>query len=92
MIDYDVLPTHLQEGMRRYIEHGIETGGFLRAVLENDLAQASSRADPHAERALDRIFAFVREQVPPAAWGSPANVQAWIDRHKQARAAGDPAL
>ena len=36
---------HLKPGLRRYLVDRIETGGFLRCVLENDLLGAASRAD-----------------------------------------------
>jgi DNA-directed RNA polymerase specialized sigma24 family protein len=81
-IDYDLLPSHLQQGMSRYLEHGIETGSFLRAVLENDFEQAILRADPCCLRAMRHIALFLG-YVPPEAWGSRLIVESWIDRHKQ---------
>ncbi len=83
-IDYDLLPPHLQAGMRRYIEQGIETGSFLRAVLENDLEQAFGRADFFGIVHMELIVSFLRA-LPPEAWGSSAKVQAWIDLHKRER-------
>jgi hypothetical protein len=82
-VNYDLLPTHLQEGMRRYIEHHIETGSFLRAVLENDFAHVLSRADPYCVRAIERIAQFLTTEVPPDAWGSPAKVERWIAAGKR---------
>jgi len=39
------IPPHMMDGLTRYIEHGIALGGFLTAVLENDLREACARAD-----------------------------------------------
>ncbi len=39
-VDYSPLPEHMQDGMRRYIENGIEGGSFMMAVLCNDLMGA----------------------------------------------------
>ncbi len=44
-INYELLPEHMREGMRRYIEKGAEVGSFLMAVLSNDLMEAAGRAD-----------------------------------------------
>jgi hypothetical protein len=81
-INYDLLPTHLQEGMRRYIEHHIETGSFLRAVLENDFEQACFRADAGSLHELPHI-AFWLRKAPREAWGSPMAVKAWIAAGKR---------
>ena len=43
-INYDSLPPHMHDVMRLYIEHGIEPGSFLTAVLSNDLMKALGKA------------------------------------------------
>jgi hypothetical protein len=83
-IDYDMLPEHLREGMRRYVEQCIETGGFLRAVLENDFEQAILRADVHAYLGFVWIARFL-QQLPPDAWGSRLILQTWIEKHAPER-------
>jgi hypothetical protein len=84
---YGILPEHLRAGMQRYIEHGIETGGFLRAVLENDLVHTFLRADYSMEMLqIGILVSFISDYVPPEAWGSPAKVAAWIAKHAKARA------
>jgi hypothetical protein len=85
MINYDLLPDHLRAGMRRYVECGIETGSFLRAVLENDLEQVISRAAPGLDQTdLYAIALFVRG-LPAEAWGSPEKVRAWIAKGREAQ-------
>ena len=80
MINYDGLPESLHGGMRRYIEDHIETGGFLRAVLSNDLRLALVFADSDNLRDLYAIVSWVYNEAPGNCWGSPAKVAAWIAR------------
>ena len=77
-IDYGMLPYHMQEGMRNYIEHGILPGGFLTAVLENDLMGAISKADDFNKRRLHDYGMFLYNEVPASCFGSPEAVQKWI--------------
>ena len=41
-----LIPRAIGVGLRHYLADRIETGGFLRAVLENDFREAVSRAAP----------------------------------------------
>ncbi len=83
-VDYRKCPVDLVEGLKRYVDGGIPTGGFLRAVLENDFQQAARRADLMNERKL-RQLAYFLDELPPACWGSKAKVEAWIELHSRAR-------
>lgn len=77
-MDYSILPEHMQEGMRLYIEEGVEPGSFLRAVLENNLMEALGRAD-HVNR--DSLFDygnFLYNEAPPPCYGSAEKVSAWL--------------
>lgn len=66
------------EGLVRYKDHGTPTGGFLRAVLENNLKEAVQRADIDNQRSLCAIVAWCYNNLPSAAWGSPEQVRSWI--------------
>lgn len=83
MVHYRLLPVSLQEGMRRYIEFGVRPGSFLSAVLENNLAEAVTRADYDNMISLSRIMTFLVSEAPAESWGSAAKVQAWIDAHAE---------
>jgi hypothetical protein len=79
MIDYSILPDHMQEGMRLYIEKGIQPGSFLTSVLENDLVRSFETADYiNQHRMLDFVI-FLVNQAPHNCWGSPKRVQYWLD-------------
>ena len=45
MINTSLVPKTLIDSLERYVEHHIKPGSFLRAVLENNLVEAVSRAD-----------------------------------------------
>lgn len=81
-IDYSTLPEHMQDGMRLYIESGINPGSFLRAVLENNLMEALGRADHINRHALFEYGSFLYNEAPPNCFGSPENVAAWIKAHE----------
>lgn len=74
------IPSHMREGMRNYIEHGIPPGDFLRAVLENDLASAFERADSINSGRIRDYVVFLYNHAPSECWGSKANFAAWIEK------------
>lgn len=78
MIDYSRLPHHMQDGMRRYIESGIQPGQFLTAVLSNDLFGALKRADDTNINALPDYGRFLYNNAPCGCYGSAQHVRDWI--------------
>ena len=80
MFNYEILPEHMQDGMRLYIERGIEGGGFLTAVLCNDLMGALGKADSINRHALFDYGNFLYNEAPASCYGSPEKVAAWVAR------------
>jgi hypothetical protein len=78
MIDYSILPEHMQEGMKLYIEKGIEPGHFLRAVLENKLVESFAYADDINIRNMFNWADFMYNQCPLEARGSKEKVEQWL--------------
>lgn len=75
LIDRDCgVPANLLPGLERYVLEAIETGGFLRAVLENDLAGAILRGDPESIAAIPAILTWLTLHAPLAIWGSREKV------------------
>ena len=72
-------PPQVVESLLAYWHLRRPPGGFLTAVLSNDLARACRSADPGNLAALASIVGFCWEQLPADAWGSPAKVRAWLD-------------
>lgn len=60
----------LYDAFERYLNHGILPGGFLTAVLENNLSEAFGRADMENSANLKNITAYVYNHMPRNAWGS----------------------
>lgn len=67
-----------KESLDLYVSDRYETGGFLRAVLENNLMQAMGRADAENRRDLFEICGYVYNDMPARSHGSPEKVRAWL--------------
>jgi hypothetical protein len=72
------LPPELRESLERYISQRVETGSFLRAVLENDLRAACERADLQNRYRLFAIVQWLHGNAPSSCWGSTAAVHYWL--------------
>lgn len=77
------LPDHMKKGMKNYLEHGIEPGSFMTAVLCNDLKGAIARADSTNLAALPNIVSYCYNNIPSTAWGSPEKMEAWINSFRK---------
>ena len=72
------IPAELLESLARYVDHGIPTGQFLRACLENDFLNAVCRADESNRPHLRAIAQFIHNELPSDCHGSPEAVRAWL--------------
>ena len=72
------IPQHMHGAIERYINHGILPGGFLTAVLENDLVGAVSRADHINKSMIPTYLEFFYRDIPSTCWGSVENVKTWV--------------
>lgn len=77
---YENIPATTQGALRRYVENGLAPGGFLTAVLCNDLMDAIARADNDNLRNLKSICLFVYNCIPGDAWGSKERMDAWMQK------------
>jgi len=77
-INYDKLPEHMRAVMQRYMEGGLHPGGFLFAVLTNNLMEAFHRADDVNGARLEDYVRFLYWEAPIDSFGSAEKVQAWI--------------
>ena len=69
---------HLMPTLDRYIQNHIPTGGFLEAVLSNDLRNALDRADDENLWLLPIIGAWLFNEAPAICWGSRERVSDWL--------------
>ena len=68
----------IKSTLARYVDHKIHCGGFLTAVLENDLMTAVGRADTQNVVRLHEICQYVYCELPSNCWGSREKVQEWL--------------
>ena len=71
---------HLIPSITRYVQARIPTGGFLKAVLSNDLKEAVFQADDENIDLLPQIVKYLYNEVPSGCWGSPEKVRTWLAR------------
>ncbi len=79
---YAAIRSDVIDSLLRYAYEGVPTGGFLHAVLCNDLREAVARADRDNERTLKAIVTFCYMEIPAPCWGSAEKVTAWIERFR----------
>jgi hypothetical protein len=68
----------IKASLDRYADEGVPTGGFLQAVLSNDLMDAFGRADEGNRADLFEICSYVYNEMPAPCHGSPERVKAWL--------------
>ena len=80
MSEYIEASRHLPLGdsLVRYIERGYPVGGFLTAVLTNNLVESYGRADSRNIEVLRAYVSFLYNNCPTGCWGSREKVDAWI--------------
>lgn len=76
-ITHDV-PEHSLGGLVNFVVWGTPTGGFLEAVISNDLKGAFMRADEENRAALFHIVSFLYNHMPGGSQGSPEHYATWI--------------
>lgn len=77
----------IRESLDRYVNDGIPTGGFLEAVIANDLMDAVGRADRENLHAIAAIAAYVYNDMPGDCHGSREVYDQWLHRHAERRRA-----
>jgi len=73
------IPERMMYGLERYIEGHIKPGGFLSAVLKNDLCGAINHADDENIQNLPAYIGFLYNQAPSLCWGSEKKFKDWLN-------------
>ena len=81
-IDWEKCPEHIREGMKNYVINRISTGGFLHAVLVNDLFCAIARADETNKLEIHKIIQFIHNELPTTCYGSQERYLEWLRRRQ----------
>ena len=76
-VGYETIPHFTKDALDRWVNHGIYPGGFLTAVLCNDLFRAMGNADSHNLKELHNIVLFIYNRTPAGSWGSAAIMREW---------------
>ena len=69
----------VQKSLFYYIHRRMEPGGFLRAVLCNNLKSAVTLADDRNFRDLAEIVKWVYNNAPAECWGSVEAYKSWLN-------------
>lgn len=72
------IPQPILDGLIRYGRDRIPTGGFLQAVLSNDLFGATARGDAETVRLLPEICRYIHLHLLARSYGSREAVEAWV--------------
>jgi hypothetical protein len=72
------MPYPTAESIDEYIANRRPPGGFLHAVLSNNLMESFKRADEHNQAGLVTIVAYLYYHAPSDCWGSLKKVEAWL--------------
>ncbi len=75
---FGAFPEASAEALYDYIQTGRPTGGFLEAVLVNDLYAAVGKADSTNSKLLREYVLFLYNHVPMACRGSLECYRDWI--------------
>jgi hypothetical protein len=76
--NYNDCPPHAKEAMINYLEHKWEPGGYLSAVLENDLFGAYAHADLKSLKEMDALILWVYNFAPASCWGKKGSIAGWL--------------
>lgn len=91
--NWDLIPEHCRAGLRRYIEEHQPVGGFLTAVLENDLKRAVRNADGVNRARIADYIVFLYTYAPVGCYGSKEIVSEWLgEKIDTPKSAADDAL
>lgn len=71
------IPDYMRDGLIAHILDGRPTGGFLTALLSNDLKETFNKADDVNQKVVYNYVFFLFNYAPRAAWGSPERVERW---------------
>ena len=71
------IPHRMIAALNCWIEHGIEPGHFLTAVLCNDLHEACRRADDENRHLLFEYVCYLHNECPSTCWGSKEKFKTW---------------
>lgn len=76
--EYSAIPERMQDALREYVINRRETGGFLKAVICNDLRNAVGRADDENLPLIPLYVRWFHNVAPSSCHGSPQAFSDWL--------------
>jgi hypothetical protein len=80
------IPAHMMIAINDYINHGLEPGSFLTAVICNDLRGVVGQADAENILLLREYVSYFYNEAPCDCWGSRIRMDKWISQHQRSDA------
>jgi len=68
---------YMADGVELYLRRGIATGGFMQALLRNDLMESFAQADDNNRHLMFRWAEWLYNHCPRAAAGSAEKDEKW---------------
>ncbi len=81
--DYSLIPERIMESLLRYVDKKELPGGFLYAVLCNNLFRAVGKADKEMLPLIPLLVSYIYWECPGNCHGSPEDVKNWIEEKEE---------
>lgn len=75
------IPKYMRNPLAEYVINHKSVGGFLKALLSNNLFETYEYADDNNIRNIPAYLNYLYNHAPSGCWGSLENYQAWIKGH-----------
>ncbi len=69
---------YIENALESYVSERYHPGGFLVAVLSNDLVRSCELADHINRLCLFEIVSYIYNNIPSACWGDKDTVESWL--------------
>lgn len=81
--DYSLIPERIMSNLLYYVKGEEFPGGFLYAVLCNDLFGAFGKADKEMTPLIGLLVHYIHWEVPGGCHGSPEHVKEWMEKKRK---------
>lgn len=83
--DYSSIPDYTMKAIKEYANNRVPPGGFLTAILSNNLSESFGRADHNNLQAIHAIVSYCIWEIPSTCWGSSDKVRQWLKPEERGR-------
>jgi hypothetical protein len=68
------------DAINRYAKDHCPVGGFLYAILSNNLTERFAMADEENKRDIEEILQYCYWNIPAICWKTPEKVEKWLNK------------